>query len=91
MLFNGTSVNDRKDIFFSELFKDFPACFLALEKYFPCVIRAHYYDAEIGRVKVYVDIEQELFRYAWYTYWSPSLSILHRRVRINVVQQNCYI
>lgn len=61
MLFNGTSVNDCENILLSELFKDFPACFLTLEKYFPCVIRAHYYYTEIGRVKVDVDIKQKLF------------------------------
>jgi hypothetical protein len=40
-------------------------------------------------VNVYV--EQELFRDAWDANRSPSLSILHRGIRIYVVQQNRYI
>jgi hypothetical protein len=91
MLLNSTSVNEAEDIFFGKFSKDFPASFLALEKHLPCVICAHNYHAEIGCVKVNVYVEQELFRDAWDANRSPSLSILHRGIRIYVVQQNRYI
>jgi hypothetical protein len=61
MLFHGASVNNSQDILFSQVFKDFTAGFLALEKYFPRVIGAHNNNTKVWSVKVDVNIEQELF------------------------------
>jgi hypothetical protein len=40
---------------------------------------------------MYVDVEQEFFRDARDADRRPSLSILHRRVRIDVVKQHSYV
>jgi hypothetical protein len=61
MLFHGASIDNSEDILFSQLFKNFTASFLALEKYFSRVISAHNNDTKVWSVKVDVNIEQEFF------------------------------
>jgi len=91
MLFHGALINDIINPFVDDLSKNAAACLLTLEKDLASMISAHNYYPEIGRVVMYVDVEQEFFRDARDADRRPSLSILHRRVRIDVVKQHSYV
>jgi len=88
MLLHCASVNHRYDILFGKFSENLATGLLALKENLPWVICTNYYNAEIGSVKVNVDIEQEIFRDSWDADWRPSLTILHRRVRIYVIQKD---
>ncbi len=85
MLFHSALVNDINESLFHEFFEYAAAGLLTLKEHLTSVVSAYYYDSEIRRIIMYVHIEQE---FLWDTRDAnrrPSLSILHRGVRINVV------
>jgi hypothetical protein len=91
MLLGGACIYYCEDISFGEFSEDFSACLLAIEKYFARVISAHYDNAEIWRVEMDVDVEQEFLRDARDTNWRPSFSIFHRGICIYVIEKHSYI
>jgi hypothetical protein len=91
MLLHGAGIYNRYDSLFSEVFENRFARLLAVKEDVARMIGAYENDTEVLCVEVNVDVEEELLGYAWNANGRPCLSVLHRGVGIDVVQQNSYI
>jgi len=91
MLLHGAGIYNRYDALFSEVFENCFARLLTVKEDVARMIGADENDAEILCVEVNVDVEEELLGDAWNANGRPCLSVLHRGVGIDVVQQDSYI
>ncbi len=55
------------------------------------MVSAHNYNAKVWGVKVDVNVKQEVLRYSRDANRGPRLSILHRWIRIDVIEKDSYI
>ncbi len=88
MLFHGTLVDDCNHALFKKVSEYLSSSLLAFKKHFSSVVCAHNYNAEIRRVIMYVNVKEKFLWNSRDAYWCPSLTILHRRVGIDVIQQD---
>ncbi len=84
----GAFINNLYKPFLYHLLKHASSMLLTLEEYLAAVVGTDHYDAEVLGEVMHVDIQDVLFLDAWDADGGPSLTVLHGRIRIDVVEDH---